>query len=124
MNSRKLFGLSFLALLLAVSAPVLADEPTPGPEALQALTGTPAPTQAGCGFNLEAALAPEASACPAPQSAAVMPALPALDGQAALPEFMVRPPGFRTCRCSCGAPCTTDADCGPGGICGAGITCC
>ena len=33
-------------------------------------------------------------------------------------------PGGRTCRCSCGYPCKTDADCGPGGTCGAGITCC
>lgn len=30
---------------------------------------------------------------------------------------------LRTCRCSCGQPCKTDADCG-GGICSAGITCC
>jgi hypothetical protein len=34
------------------------------------------------------------------------------------------PPGFRTCVCSCGQPCKTDADCGPGGNCGPGITCC
>lgn len=30
----------------------------------------------------------------------------------------------RTCRCSCGFPCKTNADCGPGGVCAAGITCC
>ena len=31
----------------------------------------------------------------------------------------------RTCRCSCGAPCKTDADCGGAlGSCRAGITCC
>jgi hypothetical protein len=30
---------------------------------------------------------------------------------------------LRTCACSCGFPCTTDADCG-GGACTAGITCC
>jgi hypothetical protein len=30
----------------------------------------------------------------------------------------------RTCRCSCGFPCKTNADCGPGGICTGGITCC
>ena len=29
----------------------------------------------------------------------------------------------KTCRCSCGQPCTTNADCG-GGICAPGITCC
>jgi len=32
-------------------------------------------------------------------------------------------PRFRTCRCSCGAPCLTDADC-DGAPCTAGITCC
>lgn len=31
---------------------------------------------------------------------------------------------FRTCRCSCGFPCKTNADCGPGGVCAPGITCC
>jgi hypothetical protein len=30
----------------------------------------------------------------------------------------------RTCRCSCGFPCNSDADCGPGGSCDAFITCC
>jgi len=32
--------------------------------------------------------------------------------------------GRKTCKCSCGYPCKTDADCGPGGICATGITCC
>jgi len=33
--------------------------------------------------------------------------------------------GGRTCRCSCGYPCKTDADCGGGlGSCRAGISCC
>ena len=31
---------------------------------------------------------------------------------------------LRTCRCSCGYPCKTNADCGPGGVCMSGITCC
>ena len=31
--------------------------------------------------------------------------------------------GTKTCRCSCGVPCQTDADCG-GNVCGVGITCC
>lgn len=31
---------------------------------------------------------------------------------------------LRTCRCSCGFPCKTNADCGPGGLCTNGITCC
>lgn len=33
--------------------------------------------------------------------------------------------GGRTCRCSCGYPCKTDADCGGGvGSCRGGISCC
>ncbi|HEX7285652.1 MAG TPA: hypothetical protein VF532_05685 [Candidatus Angelobacter sp.] len=31
--------------------------------------------------------------------------------------------GLRTCRCSCGQPCKTNADCG-GNVCAPGITCC
>ncbi|HEY6968500.1 MAG TPA: hypothetical protein VJA94_04790 [Candidatus Angelobacter sp.] len=30
---------------------------------------------------------------------------------------------LKTCRCSCGIPCTTNADCG-GNVCAVGITCC
>jgi hypothetical protein len=30
----------------------------------------------------------------------------------------------RTCRCSCGYPCKTNADCGLGGVCAPGISCC
>jgi hypothetical protein len=30
----------------------------------------------------------------------------------------------RTCRCSCGYPCNSDADCGPGGSCEQFISCC
>jgi hypothetical protein len=42
--------------------------------------------------------------------------------QAPQPEFMI---GTKTCRCSCGFPCKTDADCGGGvGSCRAGISCC
>lgn len=39
-------------------------------------------------------------------------------------DLFAKPPFLRTCLCSCGFPCTTDADCGPGGVCRAGITCC
>lgn len=36
-----------------------------------------------------------------------------------------RPPRFTYCRCSCGYPCETDADCGGAlGSCRTGITCC
>lgn len=45
------------------------------------------------------------------------------------PEFLPQTQGTqvafgRTCRCSCGYPCKTNADCGPGGVCTNGITCC
>ena len=45
------------------------------------------------------------------------------------PEFLPQTQGTqvafgRTCRCSCGYPCKTNADCGPGGVCANGITCC
>ena len=45
------------------------------------------------------------------------------------PEFLAQTQGTqvafgRTCRCSCGYPCKTNADCGPGGVCTNGITCC
>lgn len=113
-----LIGFAFLCLAVAAAQAV---EPIPRPEAPQTLTGAPAPVPADCGFNLELALGAQAPACPAPKNAAVMPSLPGLEGSAELPEFLA---GFRTCRCSCGAPCKTDADCGIGGRCSAGITCC
>jgi hypothetical protein len=44
----------------------------------------------------------------------------------AQPDVVVGPQAFslRTCRCSCGFRCETNADCGPGGVCAPGITCC
>lgn len=47
-----------------------------------------------------------------------------LEGGEATPVPASAITGVRTCRCSCGQPCKTDADCGPGGVCRAGITCC
>lgn len=44
---------------------------------------------------------------------------------ASVGEILAAPPfKLRTCRCSCGFPCSTDADCGAGGLCTSGITCC
>ena len=41
------------------------------------------------------------------------------------PEFMAQPTRLKTCVCSCGLPCTSDADCGGAlGSCRLGITCC
>ncbi len=110
-----IFVLAVLIAVPAAAGELAALSPVPD------VAGVPAPVNADCGFHLETVLPGNSAFCPAPKNAAVMPSLPALDGQAELPEFLA---GFRTCRCSCGAPCKTDADCGPGGRCGAGITCC
>ncbi|MCB1033778.1 MAG: hypothetical protein KDD47_08095 [Acidobacteria bacterium] len=101
-------------VLLALAAVVLADVPAFAVEA-------PAPS---------AAVAALSDACPQPEggeadlagglSGLLAPAF-ALEDDAG--SLQARPPFFRTCRCSCGAPCTTDADCG-GGRCTSGITCC
>ncbi len=109
-----------LALVAVLSAAPVGAGETPL-ETLQALTATPAPAQADCGFNLEMVLPGKTSLCPAPQNAVVIPSLPALEAFPVLPEFMAT----RTCRCSCGYPCKTDADCGgAAGSCRSGITCC
>jgi hypothetical protein len=103
------FALAMLAILCA--GPARADE-TAAPAAAPAIAIAAAPmaTQPACGetLDLAAALSGKGEICPA--------ALP----QNPVPELKFG----RTCRCSCGYPCKTDADCGPGGICGGGITCC
>lgn len=99
--SRKAIVLSLfvLALLAGLSVPAQADE-----------APAPAVSQTGCGLSFELA--------PAPEQAGLCPATRAEN------PLLVSPFGGRTCRCSCGQPCKTDADCGPGGICSGGITCC
>jgi hypothetical protein len=104
-----------LGLSLIVFALVLYAGPAFAEEAVApAITVTqPAPAQTGCGspLDLAAMLSSQGEICPA--------SLPD-----STPELMARPPRLRTCVCSCGYPCETDADCGPGGNCGPGITCC
>ena len=113
--SKRLFGLSILVLALGIAlsnTPLFAEETVPG--AVPAAAAVPAPVQDGCGSDLSL-LEPSAAkgeVCPAS-----LPGSPE-------PEFMASPVRARTCRCSCGHPCKTDADCGPGGSCRAGITCC
>jgi len=109
---KRIFGFSVLALVFALAlgaAPAFADE-TAAPAAAPAVAAAPAPAQPGCGqtLDLTAVLSAKAEVCPA--------ALP----QSPQPELKFG----RTCRCSCGYPCKTDADCGPGGICAGGISCC
>jgi hypothetical protein len=106
--TRKL-SLYFIVLALAIcEGPAFAGE-----AAAPAVAQTQAaPAQIGCAsaLDLAAALSGPAQLCPAaaPETA---------------PELKARPPFLRTCVCSCGAPCQTDADC-DGGRCGPGITCC
>ncbi len=94
-----------------------------------------------CGIALSAApaLAAEASAltAPAQTDCAGTLSLDAVSGKEQVcsattpqktpePEFMAsKPTRLRTCVCSCGYPCTSDADCGGAlGSCRAGISCC
>ena len=101
-----------VVLLLIVNASVSAD-PTPGTAGRTAVPEitTPAPTD--CHQTLEGAPFEtlEGGSCKAE---------PKSDP---FPEMM--PVYGRTCRCSCGLPCKTDADCGGGvGSCRGGISCC
>jgi hypothetical protein len=115
MNAKKAFGMLILAitvLAFAGAAPASAEtaaSAVPAP-------AVAAPAQPGCGTGLELNLATpsQGEICPVAQ-----PASAALDFLA--PARFVR----RTCVCSCGYPCTSDADCGGGvGSCRNGITCC
>jgi hypothetical protein len=75
--------------------------------------------------------APASLDCAQPSPAPEAPLFQAPDGGScsadptatAIPDWLRF--GGRTCRCSCGYPCKTDADCGGGiGSCRAGISCC
>ena len=114
MKVKKAFGMLILAmavLALAGAAPASAETAVPTvPAPLVA-----AQAQPGCGTGLELNLATpsQGETCPVAQPAS------------AVPEFLARPFGGRTCVCSCGFPCTSDADCGGAlGSCRKGITCC
>ena len=105
---KRLCGFSALALLVALAlgaAPAFAEE-----MAAPAAVPTAAAAQPGCGQTLDLAALLSAKAEISP---AVLPLNPA-------PELKAG----RTCRCSCGQPCKKDEDCGPGGLCMGGITCC
>ena len=70
--------------------------------------------------SLQAPAAPEAQLFQAPADGG---SCHADANEAAVPDWAFQ--GGRTCRCSCGYPCKTDADCGGGiGSCRAGISCC
>jgi hypothetical protein len=110
--SRRFLGLPIVLALLGAltAAPALPGEEAALAAPAQEVATPVAPAPVGCGLNLEMIdPAAEVGICPAvaPQ-------------EAPAPEFRVG----RTCRCSCGQPCKKDADCGPGGLCMGGITCC
>jgi hypothetical protein len=105
---KRICGFSALALLVTLAlgaAPAFADE-----TAAPAAAPTTATAQQGCGQTPDLATLLSAKAQISP---AVLPLNPA-------PDLKVG----RTCRCSCGQPCKKDADCGPGGLCVGGISCC
>ena len=105
--------LSCLALLTALSLTPLCAEPSAPPQPVPTVQAEPA---AGCGADLALPTATSSKAAKGEICPAAAP-------QDAVPDFMTKA-GGRTCRCSCGQPCKTDADCGSGGRCTAGITCC
>jgi hypothetical protein len=111
------FGLALcaaLALAALSAGPAFAGQGTVPAAPAATIAPVAAPAQPGCGqaLDLSAAIpttkAEQGEVCPA-----AAPADPT-------PIFL----GGRTCRCSCGQPCHRDEDCGPGGICAGGITCC
>jgi len=103
---KKLLGSTIFALTLLA---VLAAGP-----ASAATQAAPAVAQPGCQpvLDLGKAVSSKGETCSAATPSTKAPE----------PEFLA---GGRTCRCSCGFPCKTDADCGGGvGSCRAGISCC
>lgn len=105
---KKLLGLTIFALIslaiLGAGSANAADNPT--------APAIAAAAQPGCQPALDLA----------PAKGQTCPATAAPPTKTPEPEFMV---GTRTCRCSCGFPCKTDADCGGAlGSCRAGISCC
>lgn len=95
-------GLTVLALVALAPTAALADEVSLPPAANPEVA-------APCEVSLDELLAQEV-------------ATPSNDPLFGAPEAM--PLARRTCKCSCGFTCQTDADCGPGGLCRAGISCC
>jgi hypothetical protein len=110
------FVLITLAFLVAgvAAAATLAD-----PAGAATLSNVAATTQsAGCQPVLDLGKLASAKGETCPAAAAPRTQTPE-------PEFMAQPTRLKTCTCSCGLPCTSDADCGGAlGSCRLGITCC
>jgi hypothetical protein len=113
-SKRTMFVVAF-TLLAVFAMPALGDETTilaSSPDALAPASGIPEHVSDASAEVLQSQQDSEAAFCPADT-----PQTPEL-------ELLQARPRLRTCVCSCGEPCRTDADCGPGGRCGPGITCC
>jgi hypothetical protein len=111
MRRKMLMLLSVLAVVAWFNATPASAEELAGTSAAPAVESAPVP--GGCEQAFDLPLIPQTGGmCPAA-------AAPLLSSQP-----LENPFAGRTCRCSCGFPCKKDADCGPGGICSAGITCC
>lgn len=109
---KKLLGLAIATLvLLAIAGASPACAERVAPVSAPAVAVAPAPPGCDSGLDLSALSKGEICSAAAP-----------VEGATA--EFMASPKIRRTCRCSCGFPCQTNADCGPGGVCSPGITCC
>ena len=110
------FGLSAVGVLvlLAWSAPASGGAVPAGSAVPGMHSAAPAPVEPGVGETLDLP-------APAPAGGETCQADATTDTVSTLkPQFH-----GRTCRCSCGAPCKTDADCGGAvGSCRAGISCC
>jgi hypothetical protein len=118
--SWKAMILTLALLALPGALPSQAGEamtPAPVPVGVSA----PAPSQAGCVPDLDRLLQPKASG---PAQGEVCSAATMKSAAQPFPAPVEPLALGRTCRCSCGQPCQTDADCGVGGRCTAGITCC
>jgi hypothetical protein len=117
-DSCRVFGLSIALVLLlialsvpasggAVSADKAASQPAVGSSGSDPANGWRAPQAT----DVPSFAVPEGGACRADTTPETLPAWARAGG--------------RTCRCSCGYPCKTDADCGGGiGSCRGGISCC
>jgi hypothetical protein len=118
-NFASAFGLAtmMVLLVLALSVPSSGGAASTGNVTYQPSTGARVPGQVDCGQAAQALDTPtfelpEGGSCKADLIPGTVPSWTPVAGG-------------RTCRCSCGYPCKTDADCGGAvGSCRGGISCC
>jgi hypothetical protein len=101
-----------LLLLCVLSLVTVLAASTPAPDARTAASSTAIRTYLLPDLSLKSVISPE-----------MLPALPPALTQSGATALAQAPRKRGTCRCSCGYPCATDADCG-GTTCDAFISCC